>query len=226
VVLTVLDSATNQTTTDSVLVQVNTVTPNLTYTMHQGVGATPFQTTTFNGFSYVRRCGPANSTLLCNVRKTGTGTTNSTRYSINWGDGQIQDSIGSPLQPLTGANWAATGVQHTYSAQGLYTITITASNINGCSDTEIINFFWGSTPGGSISSPGGTAICLPDTLPFPLANIASNVPGTVYTITVSDSLLPSITYFHPVVPDTFFHYFQFPSCGFSNGQDTNCLVYN
>ena len=226
VVLTVLDSATNQTTTDSVLVQVNTVTPNLTYSLLEGNNL--YQTTTFNGLTYYRKCGVAtNNGHNAKLKKTGSGANNSTRYSIDWGDGQIQDSIGNPLQPLTGANWpsqnANSGVIHNYANQGFYTITITATNANGCSSINSVSFFWGSTPAGGLNNPGGAAICLPDNLPFPLTNISTNVPGTIYTLSVSDATVSPVTYIHPSVPDTFIHFFQFPSCGYSNGQDTNCF---
>jgi hypothetical protein len=161
-------------------------------------GNAAYSTNTYNGITYFRKCGVAsNSGHNVKLKKTGTGITNGTRYFIDWGDGQTQDSIGNPLQPLTNANWPAqnanSGIIHNYAIQGFYTITITATNINGCSSTNQVSFFWGSTPAGGLNNPGGAAICLPDNLPFPITNISTNVPGTSYTISVSDSVVGPVT---------------------------------
>jgi hypothetical protein len=71
VVLTVLDSATNLTTSDSVLVLVNTVSPKLTFSLLEG--NSPYSTNSFNGITYFRKCGVANNNgHNAKLKKTGT----------------------------------------------------------------------------------------------------------------------------------------------------------
>jgi hypothetical protein len=213
VVLTVLDSATNQTTTDSVLVQVNTSFPTLTLGLNS-LQNQSLVTSSFNGSTFFRSCGSGPFPPVRLTKQT-TGANNSSTYQINWGDGS------APAQIL-GSNWGVNGLQKSFSNPGFYTITVTVTLTNGCSATTSIGYFQGSTPAGGIVNPGNAALCLPDSLALPISGTSGNTPGTSYTITVSDSSSPT-TFIHPNIGSSFVHYFQFPSCGYTVGQYPNAF---
>jgi gliding motility-associated-like protein len=222
VYITLLDSLTGLTSIDSVTVNVNTLQPSLSFTPLTNNGG-QLPSSNANGVTYYRVCGPATGSMPVRLANNSVNVESGTTYTIDWGNGNIQTTHNG--QPLTHANWPNPntipfGIQHNYTSQNLYVITVSATNPNGCTSTTTINYFWGSTPAGSIVNPGNAAVCLPDVISFPVANTSTNVPGTSYTFTVNDGS-PSITYLHPNVPSNFSHQFLSPSCNVGSGNNIN-----
>lgn len=169
--------------------------------LKQGSGV---DTLFFNGTLTFYKCTNSAQTAsnfnFINAANPSAGVTS----TIIWGD--------------TGANYTTssvwTNISHVY-ARGIYSLTYIVTNSgNGCSDTTIYKVFFGSNAAGGISSLGNTNICGPANLTFIINNYQGNTPGTVYTVTFSDST-PPLTFSHPP-PDTIVHLFQRSSCNFSS----------
>jgi len=97
-----------------------------------------------------------------------------TGYTINWGDGS----------PIVNQNSGWTTLSHTYTGEGFFEITVTATGPFTCpTATAVFPFFNGSNPGGGITSPGGTTgLCISDVLTFFISGTENNPVGTIYEI--------------------------------------------
>lgn len=127
----------------------------------------------FGGFTTYSLCDPSLSWNF-GIDDASTGVAPGATLTVNWGDG-------SPNYNPSGSGWSTT---HTY-AQGLHVLTYTITQ-NGCTDTQQVQVFLGTNPGGGISTNPNTNICTGGTLPFFLNNVSSNTPGTTYLIDFGD----------------------------------------
>lgn len=188
--LTVMD-ANNLTATDAVTV---TVLPTANAAITSSV---PF--TVFNGISTFYKCSSQANSLF-NFSFDGTAATGST-HTINWGDG-------TPNFSATGSSWPTEG--HSYG-QGIYTLTYSIVQPNGCNASRTYSVFLGSTPAIGIGSPGNTSGCGPFSITFPITGTSNNTSGTIYTVTFNDGSAPQ-TFNHPP-PASVTHLFATSSCG-------------
>ena len=177
--------------------------------------------TVFNGVPTFYKCS-ANPTSSFQFDFGGAATAGST-HTIDWGDA-------APDYVVTGATWPTQS--HTYG-QGIYTITYTITQGNGCDDVQTYSVFLGTNPAGALVNPGSTNGCGPLTLTFPIVGWASNTPGTIYTINFNDGT-PPIVYSHPP-PASITHTFSIGSCGttstdglntYQNSFSANMLIEN
>jgi gliding motility-associated-like protein len=132
---------------------------------------------TANLFDPFSNCSNAstNPVFSINVGNNSTSTCISS-FSINWGDGNIQNNITFPIS-------------HTYNSTGAYSMVISAIGTNGCSNSKTYIIKNVSNPLGGINSPGSTQnLCAPTAnLQFSISNWGSNSLDTTYTINYGDS---------------------------------------
>ncbi|WP_299707711.1 gliding motility-associated C-terminal domain-containing protein [uncultured Pontibacter sp.] len=138
-------------------------------------------------FTYCSYTGSANSFKL-DVENASTTVATNTGYTINWGDGKTS-TFGRDF----------TQASHTYTAAGLYTITVTATNADGCTGTSTEQMFIGSNPGLGITSDGNNIDCAPVSYGFKITGVEGNSPHTVYTFQFDDGT-PAVTYKHSELP--------------------------
>jgi gliding motility-associated-like protein len=210
-VLTVPAASTTYTLTitdDNGCTDTDNVTVNPLPGANAALSSSNAQFTVFNGVPTFYRCGTQASALFI-FDFAGAATTGAT-HTINWGDG-------SPTFTATGATWPQQN--HTYN-QGIYTLTYTITQGNGCNDTRTYSIFLGTNPAVGIGNPGNTAVCGPNQLVFPITGTANNPAGTIYTVTFNDGS-PPVTFTHPPPPSVT-HLFTISSCGTtsSNGLTT------
>lgn len=102
-------------------------------------------------------------------------------YSINWGDGSIENNVDFPIS-------------HTYNQLGAYDMVITALGTNGCSVSKSYLVKNVTNPSGGLTSPGNTQnLCAPTApLLFMISNWGMNSPETTYQITYGDGTPPLV----------------------------------
>jgi len=148
-------------------------------------------------------------------------------YSINWGDGNIQNNITFPIS-------------HVYSKLGAFNMSITATGNNGCSSSKTYVVKNVSNPSGGLISPGTTAdLCAPtEELKFEIAKWGTNSPGTIYSIDYGDGTpivtykqedLEKTIYYNSISPESSQNYpiphsYKTSSCTNSNRQFTAVLT--
>ncbi len=145
-------------------------------------------------------CNGGNSLDLTVTNASTTQAINS-NYQINWGDNSTNFSSAT-----------LTSTTHTYPSIGYYTLTFIVTSNSGCKDSTDYRVFFGSNPGGSISSPSSTYGCTGQTFSFPFANVLGNTPGTEYLIYVNDGT-DTVRYTQQTLPAVFTHTFDSSSCG-------------
>lgn len=127
----------------------------------------------FDPFS---NCSKASSDPLyaITVGNTSSSTCISS-FSINWGDGIIENNVVFPIS-------------HTYSSLGAYSMVITAKGINGCDNSKTYIIKNVSNPLGGLNSPGSTQnLCAPTpNLQFSISNWGTNSLDTSYTVNYGD----------------------------------------
>lgn len=138
-------------------------------------------------FTYCSYTGSANSFNL-EVENASTTAASNTGYTIAWGDGR-SSTLGADF----------TRASHTYTASGLYTITVTATDASGCEGTFTEKLFIGSNPGLGITSDGNNIDCAPVSYGFRITGIEGNSPHTVYTFQFDDGT-PAYVYKHNELP--------------------------
>ena len=126
-------------------------------------------------------------------------------YSVNWGDGTIQNNLTAASFPLT----------HTYLELGAFNLAVTAVGTNGCSNTKSYQVANQSNPAGGLGTLGATTnLCAPARIPFIISNWQKNSPGTTYLLDFGDGT--SVLLNHPLnetlVPDTVYHTYTTSSC--------------
>ncbi|MBG6111013.1 gliding motility-associated-like protein [Flavobacterium sp. CG_9.10] len=158
-----------------------------------------------NQFDPFSNCGNAssNSTYSISVGNTSASTCISS-FSINWGDGNTQANIAFPIS-------------HTYSSIGAYSMTITATGVNGCVNSKTYIIKNVSNPLGGLNSPGSTQnLCAPTpNLQFSISNWGTNSLDTTYKIdygdgspiiTLTQNQLNSSTYYNSSSPSNSANY--------------------
>ncbi len=178
---------------------------------HLAAQGTP---TLFNGQLTYTRCVPSSS-IFNFYSNTPAGSY--TGYRINFGDG-------SPVQ--TGVSFPSPVLPHSYGSTGIYKVALTLIGGNGCESTDTVTIFYGSNPSVGLNITGNNIQCLPSdssgiTFWFPITNISSNPPGTYYVVEVSDGS-PIRTFTHPP-PDSIYHTFYEPSCGYNTANFQNAF---
>ncbi len=126
-------------------------------------------------------------------------------YSINWGDGNVQNNLTAGSFPL----------EHTYTKLGAFNLVVTAKGINGCTNSKSYLVANQSNPAGGLGTLGNTTgLCAPATLPFIISNWQDNSPGTYYVLNFGDG--DSVILQHPLntslTPDTVYHTYKTSSC--------------
>ncbi|TYC08157.1 PKD domain-containing protein, partial [Bizionia gelidisalsuginis] len=105
-----------------------------------------------------------------------------TSYSVNWGDGNSENSVTFPLT-------------HSYQSIGSFNMVISAIGDNGCQVQKEYLVKNSSNPGGGIVNPGSTTnLCLPiSPLQFAISDWGTNPPDTEYDIDYGDGIAFSLT---------------------------------
>jgi len=168
----------------------------------------------FQGEDVYTKCFPSNGEFRF---YSSDPTASYTKVYIDYGDGSPVDS--ATTFDLTNSKL------HTF-LEGIYTVTFTFINANGCQSQDQLKVFFGSVPQGGITSFGSTQGCLPTdgsglTYAFAISNVANNPPGTIYKVTFSNDSLTRV-YQHPP-PDTIFQTFYQSSCGFNSPNELNAF---
>jgi len=108
-------------------------------------------------------------------------------YSVNWGDGTIENNVSFPLT-------------HTYKRLGAFDLVVTAKGANGCTNSKKYVVANQSNPAGGLGTLGSTTgLCAPADVPFIISNWENNSPGTTYLLDFGDGT--SVTLQHPLNPD-------------------------
>ncbi|RNI23544.1 gliding motility-associated C-terminal domain-containing protein [Rufibacter latericius] len=144
-------------------------------------------------------CASVASNYLLKVRNTSTTKATNRAYTIDWGDGQIQNFPASFEE-----------AEHTYTTQGEFNLKLVIAGPN-CTSTKNIKVFNGSNPSLTVGSPGNTVGCAPVTYTFPITGIANNSPSTIYTFQFDDGS-PGYTFTQDNVPTSLTHTFLKSSC--------------
>ncbi|MDC3341350.1 PKD domain-containing protein, partial [Flavobacteriaceae bacterium] len=159
-------------------------------------------------FPFFQNCTGSNYLLtLGNSSPSNSCVTN---YDIDWGDGSpIETNVSFPLN-------------HNYTILGVFDITITASSLNGCNTTEVIEIANSTNPAAGVASPGNTInICAPSNpLDFAITNWHNNPTDTEYLINYGDGNLVTLTqiemvnspYFDPPVNYPITHIYEETNC--------------
>ena len=126
-------------------------------------------------------------------------------YTINWGDGTIENYDNS--------SFSNSGfISHEYNGFGYYDMQLTVIGVNGCVTIGNYIFYNGSNPSVGLANPGNTVgLCIPATITFPITNTENNPAGTVYFIRVSGQEVASFT--QDSIPTEFTYTFTETSCG-------------
>lgn len=127
-----------------------------------------------------------------------------TSYSIDWGDGNIQNGLTNASFPIT----------HSYVTLGAFNVVFTALGSNGCQGITTYTVANQSNPAIGITSFGGTTGCAPQTFNFIVSGHQNNSPGTYYVIDFGDGTAPlTITHAALLANDTISHTYIISSCG-------------
>lgn len=154
-------------------------------------------------------CGNQSFDLL--LENTSTTVSTNTNYQISWGDG-------SPN--FSGASFPNSGITHTYSTLGYFSLTSSVTGSNGCVSSESFDVYNGGNPAVGIGNPGNTInLCTPYDLTFPITGTNNNAPGTIYIVS-SNTGQPNQTYNHPP-PTSYVHTFVESSCGATGANNPN-----
>ncbi len=154
----------------------------------------------------IRICsGAAQATL--SIFNTSTTFENNQSYTIDWGDGTIEN--------FDNSSFSNTGfISHEYDGFGYYNMQLTVTGVNGCVTVEDYIFYNGSNPSVGLANPGNTVgLCIPATITFPITNTENNPAGTVYFIYISGEEVASFT--QDNIPSEFTYTFSETSCGIS-----------
>ncbi|KAA3440612.1 T9SS type B sorting domain-containing protein [Rufibacter hautae] len=155
-------------------------------------------------------CASTASNYLLKVRNTSATKATNRAYTIDWGDGQIQNFPASFEE-----------AEHTYTTQGEFNLKLVIAGPN-CTSTKNIKVFNGSNPSLTVGSPGSTVGCAPVTYTFPISGIANNPPATIYTFQFDDGS-PSYSFTQDNVPSSLTHTFLKSSCN-NGGTDAFKMI--
>jgi len=168
-------------------------------------------TGTFNGIKTFRYCDSLASHIF-SFRNIS--TTTNTDYLVTWGST-------FPPPDTTLPSWTTDTISHRYPL-GMKTMTVAATNENGCRTTQAYNVFLGSSPSGNLINEGNYSFCVGETIPIRVdPGIRRNPLGTKYVFHVDDGSKDT-TYEN--VPDTIHHTFYKSSCGINGNTFTATLT--
>lgn len=118
----------------------------------------------YDPFNNCSSASSSNPNLTITVNNSSSSTC-ITSFSINWGDGSVQNNASFPAS-------------HTYTRLGAFDMVITAIGANGCVNSKTYKVKNESNPAGSLSSPGSTTnLCAPTPdLAFAISSWGNNSP--------------------------------------------------
>ena len=119
---------------------------------------------------------PSNPNFTLTVNNNTPSTVCVDHFDISWGDGN--STLG-----LTSSSFPAS---YTYTTLGVFTLTVTATGNNGCTNNASYQVINESNPSISFGNPGSSQGCAPFTINFLVADMADNSPGTTYEFTWAD----------------------------------------
>ena len=111
-------------------------------------------------------------------------------YTIDWGDE-------TAIETFSGFPTDGSGLMHAYPI-GIFTLSITATNVNGCTNSITYNVSNGSNPGGAFETPGSTVgLCLPmddpESFYLTILDWGTNQPNTTYSVDFGDGNIQNFT---------------------------------
>ena len=145
----------------------------------------------FSGTGSFINCSDGSSNLFnLELFNNSASASEITSYTIDWGDETPTETFSS--FPTNGS-----GLMHGYPI-GIFTLSITATNVNGCSNSITYDISNGSNPGGAFETPGSTVgICLPmdDPMGFYLTILdwGTNPINTSYSVDFGDGNVQNFT---------------------------------
>lgn len=144
---------------------------------------------------------PTDPNYTLTLNNSSTSTACLIDYSIDWGDGTIQNNFTASSFPLT----------HTYTELGSFNLVFSANGTNGC--VAEVNYIVANqtNPAGSLGTLGSTTgLCAPAVVPFTITNWELNSPGTTYLLDFGDG--ESVTLSHPLTSNIINHTYLSSSC--------------
>ena len=127
----------------------------------------PFENCNLNQTDYTIKVGNVYPDISC-----------ISSYNVDWGDGNTESNVNFPLE-------------HTYTQQGTFLMTISANGEDGCTITKVFSVKNSSNPTGGLVSPGSTVnVCLPnEAFDFAISNWALNPVDTTYEVDYGDGTI-------------------------------------
>lgn len=166
-----------------------------------------FTDASFGNFNNCGNASPSEPNYNITVANNSNSTC-ITSYSIDWGDGNTEDSATFPAN-------------HTYTQIGVYALKIKANGENGCENEVSYEVKNVSNPAGGFESPGNTSnLCPTDSeLTFGITNYELNSFDTTYTVNFGDgSSTETYTQEEVQNKNTITHNYEKGSCDQVNGQ--------
>lgn len=159
----------------------------------------------FNNLPKFVQCNVSSNPFSLQIDNVSTTTGTNSTYTIDWGDGSGTQNFTNTFDTVT----------HVYATDGQFTMTVTATDSFGCSNSNTYTVFNGGNPAVSIGNTGSTSGCTPYNITFTIdtsaTGVGNNASGTTYTLNFNDgSTAP--TYTHPP-PPAIVKSFLVPSCG-------------
>ncbi len=144
---------------------------------------------------------PTNPNYTISVGNASPSAACISAYSIDWGDGNIENAISFPAN-------------HTYTSLGVFNMLVTAAGTNGCNHTKSYVVANQKNPDIGIGTFGLTEGCAPVPVNIVISAWPSNSPGTTYSLNFGDGKDTFFT--HPINPrytnDTLVHNYTTTSC--------------
>jgi hypothetical protein len=187
---------TNGTCSDTAIQQIQITGTNATLSvLHYAStsAGTPITSSQFNGLPTYKYC--SNTSPLTFGLSIG-NFSSFTSYSINWGNGQT--STGTP---------SSSPITQTYTAAGVYLVTLNTTDAAGCTSTKLFNLYFGTNPSAGLSFNGNTTGCIPAdstgvSFDFEINNWQSDPIGILYKFSLNSSSIPVVTIPSPLVSTT------------------------
>ena len=179
----------------------STVTKNITIKQSPDVQVTDLITPGTPFSNCAKDPSPTNPNYTISVGNVSPGASCISTYSINWGDGIIENNVNFPAN-------------HIYKSLGVFNMLVTAIGTNGCSHTKSYVVANQKNPDIGIGTSGLTEGCAPVPVTFVISAWPSNSPGTTYSLNFGDGRDTFFT--HPINPkyvnDTLVHNYTTTSC--------------
>lgn len=159
----------------------------------------------FSNCTAFRRANPSFPITAYNA-----STTNNIGYEFSWGDATPNTVLTDFSNPVT----------HTYTTEGVFTLTVKVTGQNGCVSSKQYPVLNISNPAMGLSNPGNTInLCTPVRIGYLLSDTTySNHSSTVYTITWGDGKDTVLTHAQLPASKTLFHTWDTTSCNAPDGK--------